>query len=166
MVESTVVGRGTVVGKPRRTRRARRNLSDRNDPSRAWLGDERVFPATIVSKCAGTELNRHSPKACGLRPRGLANAQPTRVVRSRGGRQAAPRCSTRTLFSPSTQNRSRTCKHPGLSRAALRDGVSGRVVSIENSPECNRTTPGWTTGLCCKSGPTRNRTVQVVSSGR
>ena len=29
--------------------------------------------------CAGTELNRHSQKAGGLQPLGLANAQPTHV---------------------------------------------------------------------------------------
>ena len=33
----------------------------------------------IESKCVGTELNRQSPKAGGLRPLELANAQPTRL---------------------------------------------------------------------------------------
>ena len=32
-------------------------------------------------KCAGTELNRHSQKAGGLQPLGLANAQPTQIDR-------------------------------------------------------------------------------------
>ena len=34
----------------------------------------------IESKCVGTELNRQSPKAGGLRPLELANAQPTRLT--------------------------------------------------------------------------------------
>jgi hypothetical protein len=33
----------------------------------------------IGSECVGTELNRQSPKAGGLRPLELANAQPTRL---------------------------------------------------------------------------------------
>ena len=33
----------------------------------------------IGSECVGTELNRHSPKAGGLQPLELANAQPTRM---------------------------------------------------------------------------------------
>ena len=33
----------------------------------------------IESKCVGTELNRQSPKAGGLQPLELANAQPTRM---------------------------------------------------------------------------------------
>jgi len=34
----------------------------------------------MVIECAGQELNLHSPKAGGLQPLGLANAQPTHAL--------------------------------------------------------------------------------------
>jgi hypothetical protein len=63
----------------------------------------------IESKCVGTELNRQSPKAGGLRPLGLANAQPTRL-----------KLVTRVGVEPTD--------HEGLSFAALPDCVPRRFV--------------------------------------
>jgi hypothetical protein len=63
----------------------------------------------IGSQCVGTELNRQSPKAGGLRPLGLANAQPTRL-----------KLVTRVGVE--------TTDHEGLSFAALSDCVSRRFV--------------------------------------
>jgi hypothetical protein len=52
-----------------RTLKARRPRGLANRPGEP-------YPAAF-RKCAGTELNRHSPKASGLRPPELTNAQPT-----------------------------------------------------------------------------------------
>ncbi len=198
-------------------------------------------------------MNRQCPKACGLRPRGLANAQPTHgVVSSTGGsrthRQSRrfelrrfsvcvpcqivveaspmgfePTISTLTgwralrttprglllfllpraaFFLPywsaaalasgsggsrthgipgskprwsasylpshcvvSTQSRSRTCKHSGLSRAALPVGVSGHVEPKWSRMELNhrfldvsQASLPLDHGTVLLSGPTGNRT--------
>ena len=53
------------------------------------------------------------------------------LVLSQGGLPVA----YRAVCVVSTQSRSRTCKHSGLSRAALPVGVSGHAVSIKVVPD-------------------------------
>ena len=102
-----------------------------------------------------------------LCPVALVGVEPTAsLVLSQGGLPVA----YRAVVSESTQNRTRTCKHPGLSRIALPIGVSGHRQSSPGgtrtpdrllvrelpSPLGHRTVFSGPTGSCTRISSVRN----------
>jgi hypothetical protein len=93
----------------------------------------------VVFKCAGQELNLQSPKAGGLRPLELANAQPTHAVRCSSG-----------------AGRSRTDRSP---RFEL-----GRFACLRTAPQSLKASPaGFEPAISCV---TSRRALLAAPRGR